>query len=253
MSSWAARWNHVSKNKTKWKPTTKHTALSGPCAGRSGFFHLLIFAVVIVALAWFLKSHLLISWFINWLCEHVRAIFPCGGKDSLWESVLSFTYVGSGDCPARQQAPLHTHYPASISNALIFVINFILLFVFSCLFWNEVSLCSLGWPGTGCIDQAGFRLLPLPPAPCIVGLQLCTPCWSDLASRSLRARQTGLLSESLWALLSDLLLILHLNQMSGCQECSPESLRKLSKSSSDLELPENELGLRLQRTDSWGF
>ena len=50
-----------------------------------------------------------------------------------------------------------------------------------CLFWNRFSLCILGWPGTHCLDWAGFELtetLLVPPAfvSQVLGLKCISPC-----------------------------------------------------------------------------
>lgn len=65
--------------------------------------------------------------------------------------------------------------------------------------------------------------------------------------------RTEFVAEPLCAPLSDAFLMLHLHQMSGCQKCPPGSSQTPGESSSDLELPGNELGLRLKRPGSGGF
>jgi hypothetical protein len=52
-------------------------------------------------------------------------------------------------------------------------LSFFFLFIF--LFQDRVSLCSLGCPGTHCVDQAGLELRNLSASACqVLGLKACT-------------------------------------------------------------------------------
>jgi hypothetical protein len=72
------------------------------------------------------------------------------------------------------------------TNKYFQIILFAFLFFFCCccfvfvfVFWDRVSLCSPGWPGTHSVDQAGLKLRNLPAsASKVLGLKACnTTVW----------------------------------------------------------------------------
>jgi hypothetical protein len=63
------------------------------------------------------------------------------------------------------------HLLFSLVSAVFFYLYIIYIFVFVC---DKMSLYSPGWPGTGSVDQAGFKLRDLfASASVVLGLKAC--------------------------------------------------------------------------------
>jgi hypothetical protein len=102
-------------------------------------------------------------------------------------SYMSIAYILYPIClwiPREAETGYHesgwpqTHYVAEndleIRILFFFFLLFLFLFLLFCFFWDRVSLCSPGCPGTHSVDQAGLELRNSPAsASQVLGLKAC--------------------------------------------------------------------------------